>query len=85
MPIYRYKCPDCGKKIGKFLSSSKSKLPQTCKCGSMLERDAQGFTTIKETIDNGIMPKRSEQLANSPELIAERKQRGKEEKQKNTL
>lgn len=71
--MYRYDCPTCGE-IKRLLTVKASKKPQVCKeCGSDLTRAAKGASSkIVETLDNGIMARKVERLADAERIFKER-------------
>jgi hypothetical protein len=75
MPMYRCRCKACGKSIRKLLSIEvyqSGKLPLH-DCGGELTREATGPTTrVVEVLDNGIMPRKVERLAEAPRMAHER-------------
>lgn len=72
MPRYYFKCA-CGETVGVLRQPEKRNVPQKCKCGRQMERDARGPSSrIVETLDNGIMSRRVERLADAERLIKER-------------
>lgn len=74
MPIYLYVCESCKTEKKKLLSPEDSKLQQSClKCKGNLKRTPQApNTSVKETLDNGIMVRKIERPANAQELYKER-------------
>lgn len=74
MPLYNFVCPDCGKKSRAILKPEQAKDERLCECGQTLKRDVQGPTTkVVERLDNGLMPRAVERLAETDRLIRERK------------
>jgi len=81
MPIYNLRCPKCWstKRVVRSpgWKASEAKLPCTNwqKCGGIYERNsdaAQQSTLVKETIDNGVMVKSLERLADAERLHKDR-------------
>lgn len=74
MPLYYYSCPGCGADARRILTPAEAKsVPQKCTCGVELQRRATGPTCqCVETLDNGIMTKRLERLADAEKLFSER-------------
>ncbi len=71
MPVFNLSCPGCSERLRKLLPSF-ANLPCP-KCGVTLVRDGEGPTQrVIEVRDNGVMPKKVEQLANIDELIKNR-------------
>ena len=62
MPVFNFTCPGCGEHVRKLLPHLT--YDKFCpKCNTKLERTALGPTTrIVEVRDNGLMPKRVEQV-----------------------
>ena len=89
MPLYRFICPKCQHRYSKFVRPEKSDiLPKylCADCAIELERDSEtNFTSVKETIDNGLMDRRVEQYQDSHDLVKEREQLATEDKNKKTL
>ena len=76
MPLFKYLCQDCKKPHARLLPASKANDPGPCpSCGGVLVREASGPSQqVIERLDNGLMPKAVEQLADSPRLVKERKE-----------
>jgi putative FmdB family regulatory protein len=73
MPIYNFHCPECDKPFQRVLPhlSEYEKPCPTCKTTSPYV--GKGPTTrIVEVRDNGLMPKKVEQLADIDEMVRER-------------
>lgn len=70
MPIFSWKCPDCGEVTRKLLKGR----PElgTCCCGGKLEFVSNLTTRVVEVRDNGLMPKKVEQLQNVQEMVKDR-------------
>lgn len=81
MPLYHFSCETCGKKTRKILGMTSSQLSEakmTCTCGGLLKRQQEGAPTAQkvESLDNGIMPKKVERLAEAERLFHEYRQTG---------
>lgn len=87
MATYRYFCPTCNKPQTRSLSPEDAKKEVLCrKCQTVMKRNkVDSFTTIKETIDNGIMLRKVEQIAGANEQIHEREFLDRQKKEKDTL
>lgn len=73
MPIYNLECSCCGHKFKKLLSKPPEGLPCPQCSESPVTWQGQGPTQrIVEVRDNGLMPKKVEQLANISEMVQER-------------
>lgn len=75
MPIFKLVCPKCGLKLAKILQRTPEESALCClNCGDVvLVRDGGGPSSrVVEVRDNGVMPKKVEQLANIDELIKNR-------------
>jgi putative FmdB family regulatory protein len=74
MPRYLFACAACKHKLGKRLEAGQQTNPQSCpRCGAVMERaPSPPSTQVLETLDNGIMARRVERLANAEELLRER-------------
>ena len=66
MPLYRWRCEKCGEATRKLLAS-RPKLG-TCCCGGKLIFVTNAQAMVMESLDNGIMPRRVEQLKDVEEL-----------------
>lgn len=73
MPAFNLKCNSCFKELRKIL---KDYVPVKCDCGGIMSRQANVSSQIKEIIDNGIMTRKVERLADINEL---RKNRNKDD------
>src|SRR4051812_23245057 len=72
MPVFNLICPGCGIRLRKLLPRMTDDLPCP-NCTVKLARDGEGPTTrVIEVRDNGVMPKKVEQLADIDELIKNR-------------
>ncbi len=72
MPIYFYSCGECGNQFKRLLP--KEEKTSVCKvCGSAAQRAPQPPTTrITETLDNGVMVRKVERLADAEQIHRER-------------
>lgn len=70
MPVFTWGCPSC-KKLTRKLSPARPKL-EACGCGGQPEFISGTTTKVVEVRDNGLMPKKVEQLADIQELIKNR-------------
>lgn len=70
MPLLKWRCPACGRKQRVFLSTGKPALDVvSCPdCKLPMERETGVTTTVVETRDNGIMPRKVEQIRDIQEL-----------------
>lgn len=72
MPIFNFECPNCGEHVRKFLPHLSEDKPCP-KCETIMVRSGEGPTSrVVEIRDNGLMPKKVEQLADIEELIKNR-------------
>lgn len=77
MPAYLFECPVCHSPQRKILSPEEAKdgnIPcQKAGCAGKLRRKIKGPSTqITETLDNGLMPRRLERLADAERIFEER-------------
>lgn len=73
MPLYYFKCETCGAALRKIMAPEQAREPRICVCGEVLSRDPHPPSSqAVETLDNGIMPRRLERLADAERLFAER-------------
>lgn len=72
MPLYNFQCPACKKHVQKLLPHLTE--DKFCPgCGTKLKRVAKPPTSrIVEERDNGLMPRKVEQLADIQEIIKDR-------------
>ena len=70
MALYRFKCPDCGTERSRI---AKAPTEQTCDCGGAMDRvpGVPGVSVV-EKLDNGIMVRPLERLADQPRLHQEK-------------
>ena len=81
MPLFYYKCSIC-KKPGRRICSPEEaeEHPPLC-CGVPMVRAPQGPTArVVETLDNGVMTKKLERLADAERLFHERAQATEKER-----
>lgn len=72
MPLYYFECGSCRLQVKRLLSPDEAE-SQKCKCGSLLNRTPKGpSTSVKERLDNGLMPKAIERYSEAERLYAER-------------
>lgn len=72
MPLYYFRCSHCGTASRRILKPEEAG-SQTCTCGAFVTRTPQPPSTqVMETLDNGVMTKRLERLADAERLFAER-------------
>ena len=74
MPIYYYKCPECEKTNRRLLSgeSEADKVILLCQCTAEMVRAPQPPTAqIVETLDNGVMVRKLERLADAEQIHKE--------------
>ena len=77
MPLFNFACPQCQNSFRKLLPKPPETAPACPECGTESVRDvgSGGVTTkIVETLDNGMMQKRIERIADIERLHAERNQ-----------
>jgi hypothetical protein len=73
MPLYYYRCCKCHRPCRKIQTPEEAAKLQSCECGYTLRREPKPPSTqVKETLDNGVMTKRLERLADAERLFAER-------------
>jgi hypothetical protein len=77
MPLFNLKCPACGSGERVFRNAgwkSNGDDPVRCRfCRTVMNREVQPpSTSVKETIDNGVMPKALERPADAERLHKER-------------
>ena len=70
MPIFTWKCPSCGEVTRKILKGRPTL--GTCCCGGQLEFVSGLTTRVVEVRDNGLMPKKVEQLQGVQDLVRDR-------------
>lgn len=75
MPLFYYTCAKCAKTTRKILS--KPEVSIKCECGHDAERSARGGSSmVMESLDNGVMTKKLERLADAERLFHERVAKG---------
>jgi hypothetical protein len=74
MPLYYFRCDTCARTFRRIMTPEEAKQPRACVCPTgQLVRDPHPPTSqVTETLDNGIMVKRLERLADAERLFAER-------------
>lgn len=76
MPIFNLICRKC-KATSRSMRDSIEKVNRSCACGGKLKRNpSPPSTQVKETLDNGLMPKSVERLVNAEQLNRERAANG---------
>ena len=69
MPLFYFSCK-CGTTTRKLLPISQAEIQ--CQCGQVAARVASGGSSkVVETLDNGLMPKSLERLADAERLFSE--------------
>jgi putative FmdB family regulatory protein len=71
MPIYNFHCTTCGNTTRKLLKPERLKgVVIVCtECGTAMERKVSGPSVrITETLDNGVMVKKVERLADAEQI-----------------
>jgi ribosomal protein S27E len=73
MPVFKMKCPDCDH-FTRRLAKCFGEVNLTCpNCGATMVRAASGpSTSVKEVLDNGLMPKRVERFRDAEEWMKDR-------------
>lgn len=72
MPLFKLSCPLCSKKKT-TLANSWAQASKTCECGSEMSRSPSGLSSqTVERLDNGVMPKALERLADAERLYRDR-------------
>lgn len=73
MPLYYFRCEACGKEVRRLCSIDEAKNKHSCSCGNVLIRAPRPpSTSIKETLDNGLMGRRLERYSDAERLFRER-------------
>lgn len=73
MPLYYFQCSKCLKEQRRILTLEESKKEQACDCGYSLRRTPKPPSSrVTETLDNGVMTRKLERLADAERLFAER-------------
>lgn len=70
MPIFNWKCSSCGELTRKLLKDRPTL--GTCCCGGKLEFMSDLTTRVVEVRDNGLMPRKVEQLQGVQEMVRDR-------------
>jgi predicted RNA-binding Zn-ribbon protein involved in translation (DUF1610 family) len=76
MALFRITCDSCGLKAARLGDTEADALKKSCpSCGSQVKREATGLSaTLKECLDNGVMPRALERLADAERLYRDRAQ-----------
>lgn len=74
MPMYNYQCPGCKQTFRLIRTPEKALLPVNCAtCDTQLVRKpAPPSSMAKEVLDNGMMARQVERLADIEEIVVER-------------
>lgn len=74
MPIFNLVCPQCGHRTRKLIADLSNLEKIFCRdCDGHYVRVGEGPTTrVVEVRDNGVMPKKVEQLVGAQELVKDR-------------
>ncbi len=74
MPLFRFVCIECALKAARFLSPTEARLPLPCtQCAGKMKRDVQvPSMQVVERLDNGLMPRAVERLADAERLFKDR-------------
>lgn len=74
MPLYYFKCPTCQAEARRILTPEQAREGAHCSvCAALMERTPQPPSArVTEVIDNGLMTRRLERLADAERLFAER-------------
>lgn len=74
MPMYNYHCPECEQNFRFIKTPEKALLPVNCAtCDTLLVRKpAPPTSMVKEVLDNGLMSRKVERLADIEEIVVER-------------
>jgi hypothetical protein len=75
MPLYNFKCIDCGATKRKLLESEERAQVACiiCDCGSFMERNAQAPSArVTEVLDNGMMVRKVERLQDAERIYKDR-------------
>lgn len=80
MPIFNYECRKCGAKLRKLLTVEESKKVIACdKCNYVVYRiHTPPGAMVTEVLDNGVMPRAVERLADAERLNHERAKQAQE-------
>ena len=76
MPLFRYQCEQCKEVTRKLLPTRPTLGP--CHCGGKLSFSTDTQAMVKETLDNGVMPRKVERLKDIEEMVQERGQEKKD-------
>jgi len=74
MPLFVYWCNACAVEVRKICPPERANDEVKCRaCGAAVSRQPQGAsTTVYETLDNGLMPRRLERFSEAERLFKER-------------
>lgn len=75
MPMFYYKCADCARSNRRLLKDDQEAdlLKHFCPCGGIMVRAPQAPSArITETLDNGLMVRRLERIADAEQVHYER-------------
>lgn len=73
MPIYYFVCRRCRTNVRRVMEPAEAARYACPACGRKMTRQPKPpATQVNETVDNGIMPRAIERLANAEELSRER-------------
>lgn len=87
MAIFHFRCSECGKTMKRLGNSLESLIIKPCSCGGVFEHDHnQGSATfsVKERIDNGMMPKAVVRDTDTVQLAQERSDRTKNQEEEDS-
>ena len=84
MPLFYFTCSKCFRETRKILNASEADKERYCPhCGYAMYRTPTGPSSqAKEILDNGLMPRAVERIANAEELFRERAKEVKETREK---
>ena len=87
LALFLFKCIKCNNDVKKILTFEQSKLEYLCpKDGEKLIRNPQNPTSsTKDTIDNGLQIRKIEQYTDSAELMIDRENNQRKDKNKQDL
>jgi hypothetical protein len=76
MPLYYYECSKCSWHYRKIQTPEEAEKTQICRAkgctAELVRKPVAPSARVTEVIDNGIMPRRLERLADAERLFAER-------------
>lgn len=70
MPLFVFRCKDCGA-VSRFLLSKRPEA-QACTCGGKMESQSNLQAMVMESFDNGIMVRKIERLKDVEKMVKER-------------